>query len=153
MSCERWEPFYSAFLDGELPAADREAFGEHLTTCSACREELESLHSLSQVLSVGPDLPEADLGFIARFRVRREKEFGSAGPRLFWRWLAIRLVPLAAAAILVAIAAVWVSESEEALTELEARELGNGFFVASEEAALQDPVLSIAFEPFPGTEP
>ena len=153
MSCERWEPLYSAFLDGELPATDGEAFREHLTTCSACREELESLQSLSQVLSVGGDSVEPDPGFVVRFRARREEEFGSAGHRFLWRWLAVRLAPLAVAAILVAIAAVWFSESEEALTELEARELGNGFFVVSEEAALQAPVLSIALEPFPGTEP
>ena len=153
MSCERWAPFYSAFLDGELPVKDREGLREHIKTCSACQEELESLQSLSRTLSVGADSAEADPGFIARFRAKRDEEFGSAGPTFFWRWLAVRLVPLAVAAILVAIAAVWVSEREEALTDLEARELGNGFSVVSEEAALQDPVLSIAFEPFPGTEP
>ena len=153
MSCERWEPLYSAFLDGELPATDGEALREHLTTCSACREELQFLQSLSQVLSVGRDSVEPDPGFVARFCARREEEFGSAGHRFFWRWLSVRLAPLAVAAILVAIAAVWFSESEEALTELEARELGNGFSVISEGAALQDPVLSIALEPFPGTEP
>ncbi len=153
MSCERWEPLYSAFLDRELPATDGEALREHLTTCSACREELESLQSLSQVLSVGANSAEADPGFITRFRARRDEEFGSAGPRFFWRWLAVRLAPLAVAAILVAIAAVWLSESEESLIDLEARELGNGFSAVSEEAALQNPVLSIALEPFPGMEP
>ena len=71
----------------------------------------------------------------------------------FRKVIDIGLPFVAVAAILVAIAAVWFSESEEALTELEARELGNGFSVISEGAALQDPVLSIALEPFPGTEP
>ena len=153
MSCERWEPLYSAFLDGELPVKDGEGLREHIKTCSACQEELESLQSLSRILSVGADSAEADPGFVARFRTKRDEEFGSAGPRFFWRWLAVRLAPLAVAAILVAIAAVWLSETEDALTELEARELGNGFSVVSEEAALQNPVLSIALEPFPGMEP
>ena len=153
MSCERWEPLYSAFLDGELAMLDRDALREHLTTCSGCREEIESLEELSREFSGGPAALDTDPGFIARFRARREAEFGSSGQSFFWRWLAVRLAPLAVVAVLVAIAAVWFSGGEEALIELEARELGNGFSAVSEEAALQDPVLSIALEPFPGLEP
>ena len=81
MSCERWEPLYSAFLDGELPVKDGEGLREHIKTCSACQEELESLQSLSRILSVGADSAEADPGFVARFRTKRDEEFGSARPR------------------------------------------------------------------------
>ena len=153
MSCERWEPLYSAFLDEELPTEEHEELREHLAICSACREELESLQSISRALSVGPDSVESDPGFMVRFRAKREAELGAAGPGFFWRWLAVRLAPLAVAAILVAIAAIWLSDNQEALIDLEAQELGSGFSVVSEEAALQDPVLSIVLEPFPGTEP
>jgi predicted anti-sigma-YlaC factor YlaD len=140
-------------MDGELSAADDEVFRQHLTSCSVCRDEIDSLGALSQMLSAPVAPVEPDPGFVARFRARRDEEFGSMGPWFFWRWLAVRLAPLAVAAVLVAVAAVWFSGQEEGLGDLEARELGNDLSAVSEEATLMDPVLSIALEPFPGREP
>ena len=51
----------------------------------------------------------------------------------------MRLAPLAVAAILVAIAAVWSSEPEVELRELEASELGIGLSPEYEEMALHEP--------------
>ena len=72
-----------------------------------------------------------------------------AGSLLIWRRLAVRLLPLAAAALLGASAAVLLSVEEEGLIEVEARELGNGFSMLSEEAMEPYPVLQIALEAFP----
>jgi len=150
MTCERWEPLYSSFLDGEMSASEQASFGEHLNHCAACREELESLRGLSEMLRVSV---ESDPGFVARFRQRRNEEFEPAGAGFVWRWLAVRLVPLAAAAVIVAVVAVWFSEPEADLRELEATELGIDFSPEYEETALRNPVLSIALDPFPEGEP
>jgi hypothetical protein len=69
-----------------------------------------------------------------------------------WRRLAVRLLPLAAAALIGAAAAVWLSMEETELGELEARQLGDGFIMTIGEEANTNPVLQIAFEPFPGGE-
>ncbi len=150
MTCKRWEPLYSSFLDGEMSPADEAAFGEHLNDCTSCRDGLESLRGLSEMLSVSV---EPDPGFVARFRARRSEEFEPAGPGFVWRWLAVRLAPLAVAAVLVAVVAVWSSEPEVELRELEASELGIGWSPEYEETALMNPVLSIALDPFPESEP
>jgi anti-sigma factor RsiW len=150
MTCKRWGSLYSSFLDGEMSPGDEEAFGEHLSHCVSCREATESLRRLSDMLSVSV---EPDPGFVARFRMRRNEELGPAGPGFVWRWLAVRLAPLALAAVAVAIAAVWSSEPELELRELEASELGIGLSAEYEETAFMNPVLSIALDPFPESEP
>ena len=150
MTCKRWEPLYSSFLDGEMSPADETAFGEHSNDCASCRDALESLRGLSEMLSVSV---EPDPGFIARFRARRSEEFEPAGPGFVWRWLAVRLAPLAVAAVLLAVVAVWSSAPEVELRELEASELGIGLSLEYEETALMNPVLSIALDPFPEREP
>ena len=150
MTCKRWEPLYSSFLDGEMSPPDETAFAEHLNECASCREALASWRELSAMLAVSV---EPDPGFVARFRSRRREEFEPAGPGFVWRWLAVRLAPLAVAAVVVAVAAVWSSEPQEDLRELEASELGIGLLPEDEEAALTNPVLSIALDPFPAREP
>lgn len=150
MTCERWEPLYSSFLDGELSPEDEVAFSEHLGHCASCREATESLRRVSEMLAVSV---EPNPGFVARFRARRDEEFEPAGPGFLWRWLAVRLLPLALAAVAVAVAAVWTSRPELDLRELEASELGIGLSAEYEETALLNPVLSIALDPLPESEP
>lgn len=150
MTCKRWEPLYSSFLDGEMSPSEQASFGEHLSHCVACREELDSLRGLSEALRVSVEL---DPGFLTRFRERRSETFEPAGAGFVWRWLAVRLAPLAAAAVLVAVVAVWFSEPEVELRELEVSELGIGYSAEHEETAFVNPVLSIALDPFPESEP
>ena len=57
---------------------------------------------------------------------------------------------MAVAAFLGALATIWLSVEEAELGELEARELGGGFNIVSEEEPY--PVLQIAFEPLPPLE-
>jgi predicted anti-sigma-YlaC factor YlaD len=150
MTCKRWEPLYSSFLDGEMSAGEEKTFGEHLGQCPSCREATESLRRLSEMLSVSI---EPDAGFVARFRARRDEELEPTGSGLVWRWLALRLAPLALAAVAAAAFVVWSSEPEVDLRELEASELGIGLSAEYEETALMHPVLSIALDPFPESEP
>lgn len=42
-----------AYLDGELPAPERDAYTAHLCTCGECARELARLERLSRFLSAG----------------------------------------------------------------------------------------------------
>jgi peptidoglycan/LPS O-acetylase OafA/YrhL len=102
---------------------------------------------MSSVLSAHA---ERDPFFVTRFRARRDEFLGGSGTLHLWRRLAVRLIPLAAAALLGAAAVVWLSTEDTELGELEARQLGDGFIMEAGQEA--NPVLQIAFEPFPGGE-
>jgi hypothetical protein len=90
---------------------------------------------------------EPDPFFLSRFRARRDQLLSKESPLVVWRKLAVRLLPLAAAALISAAAALWMSMEEPELGELEAQHLGDGFLSRVGEP---EPVLQIAFEPFPG---
>ena len=146
MTCERWEPMLSPYADGELPASDLTAIEVHLEACPRCREELASFRELSSFLA---SETEADPFFLTRFRARRDQLLAREALPLVWRRFAVRLLPLAAAALLGAAAALWLSTEEPELGDLEAQHLGDGFLTTVEQP---EPVLQIAFEPFPGGE-
>ncbi len=145
MACERWEPLLSQFLDNQLAPSEKAALDRHLGECRRCREEMAAFRELSSLLSAQT---EPDPFFVARFRARRDEVHGGEGSWLLWRRLAIRLLPLAVAALLGAAVTVWLSVEEVALSELEAVELGDGFTVGSAELVLQ-----MIFEPLPEGEP
>ena len=44
------EQVLSAYHDGELAAAERAAIGQHVASCSACTQQLESLQLMSALL-------------------------------------------------------------------------------------------------------
>jgi anti-sigma factor RsiW len=134
-------------LDGELSASDVSRLERHLEICERCREELASFRELSVMLATQP---EPDPFFLTRFRARRDEELGTVGSVQVWRRLAVRLLPLAAAALVGAAAVIWLSVEEAGLEELEARQLGDGFVMATEGEPYSG--LQIALEPFPGGE-
>src|SRR5690349_8931494 len=45
---------FSAYLDGELPPADRQAIEMHVAQCPSCAAELESLRRLSASIATYP---------------------------------------------------------------------------------------------------
>jgi anti-sigma factor RsiW len=148
MSCEHWDPLLSQLLDDELEPSEKAGLDRHLGACRRCQEEMAALRRLSGMLATHT---EPDPFFVTRFRARRDELHSGEGSWLLWRRLAIRLLPLAVAALLGAAATVWFSLEEKGLSELEARELGDGFTVTMSETPY--PVLQMAFEPFPGEEP
>ena len=84
MKCRQAQQLLSAYLDGELAAAQAAALETHLPACSACRQELEALRAISE--SLGEILrrvePPADLLDRVMARVR---EIQAAGPGARWR--------------------------------------------------------------------
>lgn len=147
MTCEGWGPMLSRFVDGELTVSEASSLERHVEFCERCRRELASFRELSTALSART---EADPFFVVRFRARLQEVLGADGSFEVWRRLAVRLLPLAAAALLGAAAAVWLAVEDTGWVELESGQLGGEFMMAAEDAP--HPVLQIAFEPFPGGE-
>ena len=147
MRCERWESLLSPYLDGELSADEGDAVEEHLQSCSDCGKALASMRALSELLS---SHIEPDPYFVVRFRARRRLSMAGEGVWLFWRRLAVRLLPLATAALMGAAAVVWFSTDEPRLSELEATDLDRDLTLLTEDQV--NPVLRIAMEPFPEQE-
>ena len=138
MSCP--EDRISAWIDGELAPPDANAVETHVAGCATCQELVASLRNLSQYFETDV-VP--DPGFVVRFRERRDQV--SVAAWWTWRELALRLVPLAAAVLVAAIAVLWMSQAPAAwLQELERDALGAP--VAFDNGP--EAVLRIAFEPF-----
>ncbi len=141
-SCRTWGPLLSALHDGELPEEQESALREHLESCVACRQQLDSVREVAGLMAAQT---EPDPYFVTRFRTRQAED----SLRLPWRMLALRLVPLCLAALLGGGLAVWTSLEGNGFGDLEAGALGPVAFESDSDA---DPVLRIAIEPFPEQE-
>lgn len=51
MNCRRVNSLMSAYIDGELAGVEMLAIKRHLSACSACREEFESIRSVKRLMS------------------------------------------------------------------------------------------------------
>jgi hypothetical protein len=89
-----------AFLDGELPDAERRPIASHVATCLGCRRELDRLTATQRLVN-GLSAIEPGPGFAAQFWQRMEAEPTQARPgRRTRRSPAWVLPALAAAAVL-----------------------------------------------------
>lgn len=147
MTCPKDDSRLSAWIDGELPEPEALEMDGHVAGCARCGELVSSFERLRESLAV--EL-EPDPGFLVRFRERRDEL--SIAPWWTWRQLALRLAPLAAAALLLAAVSVVLSSSGPDLDTLELEALGdsNAF---GRSASVEEPVLSIALGPFPEEVP
>jgi anti-sigma-K factor RskA len=106
----RWSDSAGAYVLGAMPVAEREAFEEHLTTCTACRDEVEELRPAAEALPMASPLmgPPPALKDRIMAEVEREAELlGASGAgadrpqrveRRRFGWLGgWRLAPVAAA--------------------------------------------------------
>jgi anti-sigma factor RsiW len=96
MVCETWAEKLDAYLDGELPAAEARALGDHLRGCSACAaESLSKVQQKRAVQAAGqrftPD---------PAFRARIQSSIASRQPA---RWNRFWLPILASATVLLII--------------------------------------------------
>lgn len=99
MACRPFNQWIGPYVDGELPAADREGLEDHLKSCAACRQELARQRDLASKLSVraAVTLPDALWPAIER---RLAKTDAPPGRRCV-RPVRMRRTPLALAAALV----------------------------------------------------
>lgn len=50
-SCEPFSADLSAYFDGELDAEERAAMELHLSSCAACRQKLDQMHTLRSAMT------------------------------------------------------------------------------------------------------
>lgn len=90
--CENMRPHFNAYLDGELHGLRLAQLEAHLEECAACREELERLRRVSNLLQAAPapqvTPPARFASELALQLPRREyKKAENRGIALIW-WLA-----------------------------------------------------------------
>jgi anti-sigma factor RsiW len=110
--CESFGPELGAYLDGELPGAERSALEAHLPDCAPCQGALAEQRQLLLALAELPKLepgPQFEAGFWARLARDDQSAAGAAGWRSRWRWLQGGL----AAAAVVALALLLSNGSAE----------------------------------------
>ena len=130
----------SLLADGEAPPEL-----ESRRTEPRVAAELAEIRRLSRRLAVPEDVGRPDPFFVTRFRARRDALRSAAQSVQPWRRIAMRLLPLAAGALLGATLAVWASgDRTSALGELEMTYLGTGVADVTLASALDEPVLRIA---------
>jgi anti-sigma factor RsiW len=88
MTCTRWEPLISAFVDGELDAEASWQLKAHVAECEHCAAELETLRRLKWSLAAIETVEPDDISFErVKSRVmaevappiRRKEQWGIAG--------------------------------------------------------------------------
>lgn len=62
MNCRCAQNLLSAFIDGELAGVEMIRVRDHLTTCTSCREEVESLRAMKRMLGMAKQI-EPPMGF------------------------------------------------------------------------------------------
>jgi hypothetical protein len=134
------DPIASLLADGEAaPELERRRAEP------AVAAEVAEIRRLSRRLRVPPEVAQPDPFFVVRFRARRDALRQAAQSGQAWRRVALRLLPLAASAVLAAVVAIVVSsERTSALGELEMTDLGGGVADVTLESTSVEPVLRIA---------
>jgi anti-sigma factor RsiW len=108
----------SIYLDGELPSPWKEKMESHFLQCSACREKLENLKHLKELLNAdaGKNRVENEPKFMedAKARIWQRLESGRrfrGGAGLWRRRLSVPLPAAAAAAVIITLlAALWLRD-------------------------------------------
>jgi anti-sigma factor (TIGR02949 family) len=96
--CELTRTHLHAYLDGELDAAGAATFEQHLRTCPACADELDSQQALRQALAGAQLYERAPEPLLKNVRSKLPVEFPvRKGTSRAWRWAAVAAALLLAA--------------------------------------------------------
>jgi anti-sigma factor RsiW len=92
MRCKGILPRLDAYLDGELPADQGHRVEDHLKTCQRCRDRLERIRHVGDLLDVldVPPLPQGFAGRVMAEARRRALPMPKKGPLLGVDWLPLR---------------------------------------------------------------
>jgi predicted anti-sigma-YlaC factor YlaD len=106
--------------DNSIAAADRVTLDAHLAVCEACRGELDAQREARALLVARPIVPVRDLSAAIRRQLEREASPAESWIDLFnWRAWSLRLAPVAAALVILAVFVagnVTATESSEVTT-------------------------------------
>jgi anti-sigma factor RsiW len=100
MTCEELDELLIEYLDNRLDDRRRDAANRHLATCAACRDTAAAQTAVSNALASRPEGPVRP-SFAARVSQRIARDAGWFGVA-DWRWLSLRLAPVAAALLVAA---------------------------------------------------
>lgn len=78
MHCREVDHKLEAFAGGELPQRERTAVQQHLDSCRECREELEGVRQLQEVMR-RKSIPPVPEGFAERVMARAREQKEAAG--------------------------------------------------------------------------
>lgn len=137
MRTRRVDVTASQLHDGEIDASSVEIDDD-------VRAELKELARLSAALVVPPERIRRDPFFVVRFRHRRDEMRAALVGAQPWRRVALRLLPLAAGALIAAGAVIGMSSNSSNLVRDLEQELAGGRADVSFETASVEPVLRIA---------
>jgi len=140
MNCRKARKLLHRYFDGELAAALSTEVRAHLDSCAGCAAEFQALEALRKAVQSLPDMAPLP-GLWAR--VEREV----AAPRVVSVWEEAepwfrRLVPVAAAALVLAACALVVSRSPKVEAPPIGRQLAAAVFPSYEEAILLNGPIS-----------
>ncbi len=116
MTCEEANRLLLDDLAGRLDDRGRTDLQKHLDECTACRETAAVQVEVAQALASRPET-EARPEFAARLRQRIDRESGWLGIA-DWRWLSVRLAPVAGVLLLTAGVVIGQQASKAAVPSL-----------------------------------
>lgn len=88
MGCQRYQKSWSAYLQGDVDGAQREAMERHLRGCAACRRDLETLRRTVELVRMLPALepqPQVQAQLFRKIRVVRQPMSWLEALRFRWR--------------------------------------------------------------------
>ncbi len=109
MHCDDFIPLLVRRIDGALSETDRAALERHLAACAGCRDAAAAQDQVAAALASRPDA-EPRPAFAQRVSLRIAEESGWFGVA-DWRWLSVRLAPVAA--LLLILAGVFVERQSQ----------------------------------------
>ena len=147
-----------AYVDDELPGAQRIVVSEHLEDCHHCSRELESLSAIGQALRLGSKGAGVDhmlaglaSGVTSRISAERSQSWRATWNRIFddWHWVGIGLGAVAGALVTLVAASSMLVTSITQLEQMNAR-AGTLYLIALPRDGRGEPVM-LEFEQNLGT--
>ena len=140
----------SIYVDGELPSPWNEKMDAHLRECSACREKFENFKKIREIF--GKDVSERKISE-ADIQASKEKIWRNIEakrrftphPRIWRRRISISIPAAAAAAIIIALVAIFITNSGQILN--------NGFAGKKSKSNDRSNIILAAEEEIPGIIP
>lgn len=139
-----------AYVDDELPGAERLAVSEHLESCEDCASEIESLRGMGEALRFGsvpasvldPALAGLASGVTSRIRAEQSQSWGATWNRVFddWHWVAVGLGSVAGALVSLVVASTMVVSAITQLEQMSAR-AGTLYLIALPPGGRGEPIM------------
>jgi anti-sigma factor RsiW len=104
MTCQDVSTDLLAFAEGRLQSPRLAQVEAHLAGCAECREAVEAQRDVARVLASRVETP-APASFAARVAAEVDQASGWYGV-VDWRWLAVRVAPVAGALLIAGVVAV-----------------------------------------------